>query len=98
MIPAATLTTSTTPAPVAAAVPWYVIGGIVGGELVVGLLYFLLMRSRTRRSIPKNARFLIIRLLTGSKEEKGKEVFYVISRGHVLRVTPRQDNMALNNS
>ena len=98
--PAAPLTPAPTPTPTigVATVPWSIIGGIIVGELALGLLYFLLMRSRTRRGIPKNARFLIIRLLTGSKEEEGKEVFYVLSRGHVLRVTPRQDNMALNNS
>jgi hypothetical protein len=96
--PAAPLTPTPTPTTGVATVPWSIIGGIIVGELALGLLYFLLMRSRTRRGIPKNARFLIIRLLTCSKEEEGKEVFYVLSRGHVLRVIPRQDNMALNNS
>lgn len=98
MITAATLTIFAAATPVASAVPWYVIGGIVGGELVIGLLYFLHVRRRARRVIPNDARFLIIRLSPGTKQEKGKEVFYVLSRGPVLRFAPRQDNKKLNDS
>jgi len=70
------------------------IGGIVGGAVTAGLLFFLLMRSRIKKVPPYDARFLIIPPSKASTKEEGKEVFYILSEGRVIRVTPHQDNTA----
>ena len=73
--------------------PWSVIGGILGAAIIAGLLFFLLMRSRTRDGLPYDAGFLIVPLPTASMKE-GKDVFYILSEGRVVRVTPHQDGTA----
>jgi len=70
------------------------IGGVIGAAMVAGLLFFLLMRSRTKRGLPYDAEFLIITLPKASTKEEGKDVFYILSEGRVVRVTPHQDNTA----
>lgn len=91
-----TLTPTPTPLPVAGAavVPWSTIGGIIGGAMVLGSLFFLVMRSRTRRALPADAGFAIIPLPKASTKEDGKDVFYILSGGRMIRVTPGQDNKA----
>jgi len=74
-------------------VPWSMIGGITGGAVAAGFLFFLLMRSRIKRVPPYDAGFLIVPLPKASPKE-GKEVFYILSAGRVIRVTPHQDNTA----
>ena len=71
--------------------PWSLIGGIIGGAFIAGLLFFLLMRSRTRKGLPYDAGFLIVPLPKASMKEEGKDVFYILSEGRVVRVTPHQD-------
>ena len=73
--------------------PWSLVGGIIGGAFIAGLLFFLLMRSRTRRGLPYDAGFLIVPLPKASMKE-GKDVFYILSEGRVVRVTPHQDGTA----
>ena len=73
---------------------WSMIGGVIGAAMVAGLLFFLLMRSRTKRGLPYDAGFLIIPLPKASTKEEGKDVFYILSEGRVVRVTPHQDNTA----
>ncbi len=75
-------------------VPWSVIGGIVGGVVAAGLLLFLLVRSRVKKVPPYDARFLIIPPPKVSTKEEGKEVFYILSEGRVIRITLHQDNTA----
>jgi hypothetical protein len=70
------------------------IGGVIGAAIVAGFLFFLLMRSRTKRGLPYDAGFLIIRLPEASVKEEGKEVFYILSEGRMIRVTPGQDQTA----
>jgi hypothetical protein len=70
------------------------IGGVIGAAMVAGLLFFLLMRSRTKRGLPYDAGFLMIPLPKASTKEEGKDVFYILSEGRVVRVTPHQDNTA----
>ena len=74
--------------------PWSMIRGVIVAAMVAGLLFFLLMRSRTKRSLPYDAGFLIITLPKASTKEEGKDVFYILSEGRVVRVTPHQDNTA----
>jgi len=93
---AATPTPTPTPTPGAGAavVPWSVIGGVIGAAIVAGFLFFLLMRSRTKRGLPYDAGFLIIPLPRASTKEEGKDVFYILSEGRVIRVTPHQNDTA----
>jgi hypothetical protein len=70
------------------------IGGVIGAAIVAGLLFFLLMRSRTKRALPYDARFVIVRLPEASMKEEGKDVFYILSEGRMIRVTPGQDQTA----
>jgi hypothetical protein len=70
------------------------IGGIIGGAFIAGLLFFLLMRSRMRKGLPYDAGFLIVPLPKASMKEEGKDVFYILSEGRVVRVTPHQDGTA----
>lgn len=74
--------------------PWSLVGGIIGGAFIAGLLFFLLMRSRTRKGLPYDAGFFIVPLPKGSEKEEGKDVFYILSGGRVVRVTPHQDGTA----
>ena len=74
--------------------PWSVIGGVIGAAIVAGFLFFLLMRSRTKRGLPYDAGFLIIPLPRASTKEEGKDVFYILSEGRVIRVTPHQNDTA----
>jgi len=75
-------------------VPWSMIGGVIGAVIVAGFLFFLLMRSRTKRGLPYDAGFLIITLPKASTKEEGKDVFYILSEGRVVRVTPHQNDTA----
>ena len=73
--------------------PWFMIGGLIGGVLVVGSSAFLLRRSRTRKGLTYDNKFLIIHLSKASMSEEGKDVFYVLSEeGRVVRITLPQDN------
>jgi hypothetical protein len=91
-----TPTPTPTPGPVAGAavVPWSLIGGLIGGVLIAGLLFFLLMRRRTRKDLTYDDGFLIVPLPKASMKEEGKDVFYILSEGRVVRVTPHQDDKA----
>jgi hypothetical protein len=55
-----------------------------------------LMRSRRKRVLPYDTRFVIIRLPLpkASMKEEGKDVFYILSEGRVIRVTPHQNDTA----
>jgi hypothetical protein len=75
-------------------VPWSMIGGVIGAAIVAGFLFFLLMRSRTKRGLPYDAGFLIIPFPKASTKEEGKDVFYILSEGRVVRVTPHQNDTA----
>jgi hypothetical protein len=75
-------------------VPWSLIGGIIGGAFIAGFLFFLVMSSRTRRGVPHDAKFLIIPLPKAATKEQGKDVFYILSEGRVVRVSPHQDETA----
>ena len=75
-------------------VPWSIVGGVIGAAIVAGLSFFLLMRSRTRKGLPYDAGFLIIPLPKASLKEKGKDVFYILSEGRVVRVTPHRNDTA----
>jgi hypothetical protein len=75
-------------------VPWYIVGGVIGAAIVAGLSFFFLVRSRTKRGLLPDAGFLIIPLPKASMKEEGKEVFYILSEGRVVRISPHQDNTA----
>ena len=64
--------------------------------IVAGLAFFLLMRSRTKRGLLPDAGFVIIHLPLpkAAAKEEGKEVFYILSEGRVVRITLHQDNTA----
>ena len=62
----------------------------MGGVLVVGSSVFLLRRSRTRKGFTYDDTFLIVPLSKMSGKEEGQDVFYILSAGRVVRVTPHQ--------
>ena len=72
--------------------PWWIIVAIVGGVIAIGLLFFALMRRRTGGAGQSDAKFSIIRLPEGSVKSEGKDVFYIVSEGRMIRVTPHQDD------
>ncbi len=74
--------------------PWSLIGGIIGAAFIAGLLFYLLMRSRMRKGVPYDAKFLIVPLPKASMKEGGKDVFYIVSQGRMIRVTPHKDETA----
>lgn len=71
--------------------PWSLIGGVIGGALIAGLLFFLLLRSRARKVLTYDDRFLIIPFPKAPGKEEGEDVFYILSEGRVVRVTPPKD-------
>jgi hypothetical protein len=77
-----------------AAAPWSIIGAIIGAAIVAGLSFFLLMRSRMRKGVPYDTKFLIVPLPKASMKEGGKDVFYIVSQGRMIRVTPHEDDAA----
>jgi hypothetical protein len=93
MIVTPTPTPTPTPVAVAGVMPWSLIGGIIGAAFIAGLLFFLLMRSRMGKGVPYDAKFLIVPLPKASMKEE-KDVFYILSGGRVVRVSPHQDETA----
>jgi len=75
-------------------VPWSIVGGVIGTAIVAGLSFFFLMRSRTKRGLLPDTGFVIIRLPLpkASVKEEGKDVFYILSEGRMVRVTPHQND------
>jgi hypothetical protein len=75
----------------------YILGGIIGAAFIAGFLFFLLMlsmRSRTRKGIAYDSKFLIVPPPKASTKEEGKDVFYIVSQGRIIRVTPHEDDAA----
>jgi len=70
------------------------IGGIVGGVVAAGFLVFLLMRGRIKRGPSYDARFLIVPSPKTSTGEEDKGVYYILSEGRVIRITPHRDDTA----
>ena len=77
-------------------IPWSIVGGVIGAAIVAGLSFFFLMRSRTKRGLLPDTGFVIVRLPLpeASVKEEGKDVFYILSEGRMIRVTPGQDQTA----
>jgi hypothetical protein len=70
--------------------PWSLIGGTCIAALAAGLSFFFLMRSRTGKAITENSEFLIIRSPQASEGGIGKEMWYILSEGSVIKIIPHK--------
>jgi len=88
-----TPTVTPTPTPIAGVikVPWSLIGGISVAVLAAGSIFFFVMRSRTAKDIKEGPKFLIVGGPPASEGGAGKEMWYILSEGRVIKVTPGED-------